>query len=268
MPKIWINHGTETYMQNFGAYNAKSLFRYQSGDDPQSPYYHTDLTLANGIRFVWNSTGGNQFSYDDPLYPLKLRDGRQVWGFYRYSYEEALGKRVWAWETHELPRQLTKQHLDELYQSEKYSVMAQHLGKGSDPKVFNPKDIQALRLLKSYQDEGKILVAGTERLLNYARVNRHIAYTLLQAEGNYYINLEKIMDPVLGESIPTLEDIRGLTFYVDDPEKYSILLNGNDISAVEIQRNEADKSGNKSIGIKWFSPDYTNYIEYTDYTTP
>lgn len=77
-PKVWINHGSETNAQNFGAYNPKNLFKYQAGDDPKSPYYHTDLTIGNGIRYVWNSMGMSQFAYVNPLYPIKLRDGRQV----------------------------------------------------------------------------------------------------------------------------------------------------------------------------------------------
>lgn len=261
MPKVWINHGTVTNVQNFGAYNPKGLFQYQAGDDPKSPYYHTDLTLNNGIKFVWNSIGMSQFSYEDPLYPLKLRDGKQVWGFYRYTNDEVKGKKLWTWETHELPRQLNKQHLDEVFQKGKYSIVTQHLGKGYDSLVFNEKDVQALQLLKSYQDDGKILVSRTEHLLEYARVNHHIAYSVYQSEGKFYINLTKIEDPVLGGSVPTLADIRGLTFYVKDPGKYTILLNAYPLFEQDIQRNEADKTGSKSIGVKWFEPDYTDYTK-------
>lgn len=261
MPKVWINHGTETNVQNFGAYNPKSFSFYQAGDDPKSPYYHTDLTLGNGIKFVWNSVGMSQFSYEMPLFPLKLRDGKQVWGFYRYAYDIVAGKRIWTWEVHELPRQLNKNHLDELVQNEKYSVVAQHLGKGAETLAFNANDIQALQLLKSYQDDRKILVARTERLLNFARVNNYIRYTVLQSEGKLFINLTKIEDPVLGESNPTLEDVRGLTFFVKDPEQYSILINSTPIPDQEIQRNGADKTGSPSIEIKWFDPDYIDYTQ-------
>lgn len=259
MPKVWINHGTETNVQNFGAYTPKGFFQYQAGDDPKSPYYHTDLTVGNGIRFVWNSEAVSQFSYKDPLFTLKLRDGKQVWGFYRYAYEVVKGKRLWTWEVHELPRQLTQQHLDEVYKNEKYSIITQHLGKGADALAFNPKDVQALRLLKTYQDDGKILISRTEHLLNYARVNHYIRYSVLQSEGKFYINLTKIEDPVLGESTPTLEDIRGLNFYVNDPERYTLLLDSKPISDQDLQYNGADKTGSKSIGIKWFEPDYTDY---------
>ncbi|HUS90166.1 MAG TPA: hypothetical protein VMW91_12540 [Desulfosporosinus sp.] len=260
-PKVWINHGSESNVQNFGAYNPKTLFKYQAGDDPKSPYYHTDLTIDNGIRYVWNSIGMSQFSYDNPLFPIKLRDGRQVWGFQRYTHDVVKGKYDWTWETHELHRQITKQRLEQLVQERKFSIVAQHLGKGSDGFPFNPIDIQALQLLKAYQDEGKVLVARTSRLLDYARAQKFVRYSIVQIEGKTYININSIEDSVLEPTTPTMDEIRGLTFYVDDPDKTYVLLNLTLIPKEQLQRNGPDRSSEKSIGVKWYMPDYTDYSQ-------
>lgn len=239
-PKVWINHGSESNVQNFGAYNPNDLFKYQAGDDPKSPYYHTDLTVDNGIRYVWNSIGMSQFSYDNPLFPIKLRDGRQVWGFQRYTHDVVNGKYDWTWETYELHRQITKQRLELLVKEKKFSIVAQHLGKGSDGCQVNPIDIQALQLLKSYQDEGKVLVARTSRLLDYARAQKFIRYAIVQSEGKTYININSIEDDVLKPTTPTMDEIRGLTFYVDDPDRTYVLLNLTLIPKEQLQRNGAD----------------------------
>jgi hypothetical protein len=260
-PKVWINHGSESNVQNFGAYNPKTLFKYQAGDDPKSPYYHTDLTIDNGIRYVWNSIGMSQFSYDNPLYPIKLRDGRQVWGFQRYTHDVVNGKYDWTWETHELHRQITKQRLEQLVQERKFAIVAQHLGKGSDGFPFNHIDIQALQLLKAYQDEGKVLVARTSRLLDYARAQKFVRYSIVQIEGKTYININSIEDSVLEPTTPTLDEIRGLTFYVDDPDKTFVLLNLTLIPKEQLQRNGPDTSSKKSIGVKWYMPDYADYSQ-------
>jgi len=260
-PKVWINHGSESNVQNFGAYNPKNLFKYQAGDDPKSPYYHTDLTLDNGIRYVWNSIGMSQFSYDNPLFPIKLRDGRQVWGFQRYTHDIVNGKYDWTWETHELHRQITEQRLKQLVKENKFSIVAQHLGKGSDGFPFNPIDIQALQLLKAYQDEGKVLVARTSRLLDYARAQKCVRYSNVQIEGKTYININSLEDSVLKPTIPTLDEIRGLTFYVDDPDKTLVMLNMKLIPQEELQKNSPDRSNKRSIGIKWYRPDYTDYSQ-------
>jgi len=262
-PKVWLNHGSESNVQNFGAYNPKTLFKYQAGDDPKSPYYHTDLTIDNGIRYVWDSIGMSQFAYDNPLFPIKLRDGRQVWGFERYTHDIVKGKYNWTWETHELHRQITKQRLDQLVQERKFSIVAQHLGKESDGFPFNPIDIQALQLLKTYQDEGKILVARTSRLLDYARAQKFVRYSITQIEGKTYINIKSIEDSVLKPTMPTMDEIRGLTFYVDDPNNTYVLLNLTSIPKEQLQRNGSDRNGKKSIGVKWYTPDYTDYSRTT-----
>ena len=48
--EVWINH--------FGVSNDickkfEYMFRHCEGDNPQASAYHTDLTLAHGIRFAW-----------------------------------------------------------------------------------------------------------------------------------------------------------------------------------------------------------------------
>lgn len=258
-PKVWINHGSESNVQNFGAFNPKGLFKYQAGDDPKSKYYHTDLTLDNGIRYVWNSIGMSQFSYEYPLFPLKLRDGRQVWSFYRYTHDVVKGVYQWTWETHELPKQITSERLECLVQEGKYSIIAQHLGKGSEGFPFNPSDIESLKLLKGYQDQGKIMVARTSRLLDYARAQKFVKYSITQIDGKTYINFKSIEDAISNSSNPTIDDIRGITIYVEDPANTYLLLNTNLVSEDQIQRNTSDGSGKKSIGIKWYKEDYTNY---------
>jgi hypothetical protein len=260
-PEVWINHGSETNAQNFGVYNSHTLFKYQQGDNPKSPYYHTDLTIKNGIRYVWNSIGGSQFSYDDLLFPIHLRDGQNVWGFHRYTNELNKGKIDWTWETQFISRQITKTRLDQLVQEGKYSIVTQHLGKGSIGFPFNKEGIQTLNLLKSYNDEGKILVARTSRLLNYARSYKYVHYSVAQFDGKTYINIYAIDDPVLGSSIPSIDDIRGLSFYVNDPNTTCLLLNLNPMNADEIQFNSPDEKGRKSIEVKWFKPDYTDYTK-------
>jgi len=205
--------------------------------------------------------GSEQFSTDNPLYPINLRDGQKVWGFYRYTNELVNGKIVWTWEPSELSKQITKPRLDQLVKDRKYAVVTQHLGKGSNGFPFTQEGIQSLRLLKSYDDEGKILVARTSRLLDYARSSKYVKYTVAEIEGKTYIDIISINDPLEGASVPSLDEIRGLTFHVENPESAFLLLNDNLIDQEDIQRNSADKSREKSIGVTWFKPDYTDYTK-------
>ena len=113
-------------------------------------------------------------------------------------------------------------------------------------------------MLKDYETNGKILVAKTSKLLNYANVHKNILYDKVTENGKTYINISSISDPIFAKYVPTLNDIRGITFYCDD-RKYYIILNKNEIDLNEIQVNPKDETGRASISIKWFKPDYTDY---------
>jgi hypothetical protein len=116
-------------------------------------------------------------------------------------------------------------------------------------------------MLKDYETNGKILVAKTSRLLNYANVHKNLLYEEVKENGKTYININCINDPIFGKSIPTLDDIRGITFYCDDPANTVLLLNKNKIDLNEIQINPKDETGKASLSIKWFKPDYTDYTK-------
>lgn len=259
-PTVWINHGNRANTQNFGGYGIARFMNYQQGDNPKSLYYHTDLTIENGIKYVWNSLSDDKFGQDYPLYEIKLRDGKKVWGFNRYTNNMVNGKEEWTWNTKDVYRQLTQVNLDNLVKRKQYSIVTQHLGAGAE-ELFSQENIKSLRMLAEYEDSGKILVARTSRLLNYANVQKNVSYSIGQVNGITYININSVNDPIFKESLPALNDVRGLTFYCDVPEKTVLLLNKNVIDPNEIQINPKDETGKSSISIKWFKFDYTDYTK-------
>jgi hypothetical protein len=260
-PTVWINHGNAANVQNFGASSFASL-SYQQGDNKKSKYYHTDITIKNGIKYVWNSIGESSFGFNLPIYKLKLRDGKKVWGFKRYAYDRVKKTLNWTWNPKYLYKQLSKYHLDSLVKNNQYSIVAQHLGGYNVPNPFDAKDITSLKLLKSYQDKNKILISRTSRLLNYAEMSNFIKYKKINMFGKTYINVTYIDDPTLGRITPTLNDLRGLTFYTKNPANTILLLNMNPIQSKYIQKNSSDLNGKKSITIKWFDSNYKNYSVY------
>ncbi|MFL0195398.1 hypothetical protein ACJDU8_07435 [Clostridium sp. WILCCON 0269] len=257
-PKVWINHGNRANKQNFGAATTSSFMSYQQGDNPKSIYYHTDITIGNGIRYVWNSMNDNIFGQDYPLFEISLRDGRRVWGFYRYTNNISRGKIDWTWTPSEIHRQLTQSNLDKIVKNKQYSIVAQHLGV-STQDLFTKENIQALRLLKQYEDKKKILITKTSRLLDYADVYKYVMYNKSVENGITYIDILGVNDPLFGKSIPQLDDLRGLTFYTNDSKNTVILLNDNVINKNEIEVNPKDETGKESVSIKWYNPNYKDY---------
>lgn len=259
-PRVWINHGNRSNRQNFGAGNTSSFMSYQQGDNPKSIYYHTDITIGNGIRYVWNSWNSNVFGQDYPLTKLKLRDGRSVWGFSRYTNTIQNRKIAWLWDPKELHFELTKSNLDSIIKKKQYSIVAQHLGVGAKD-LFTEENLKSLYLLKQYQDDRKILVANTTRLLNYSEAQKYVKYKITREKGLTYINILAIDDPLFGRTIPKLDDLRGITFYTEDTKNTVLCINNKDISKDEIQINPKDETGKASVGIKWFPPDYKDYTK-------
>ncbi|GAB5389376.1 MAG: hypothetical protein Alpg2KO_23440 [Alphaproteobacteria bacterium] len=262
--KVWVNHGDEGNIQNFG--NA----RYMQGDRPKSDAYHTDLMLDLGVKYAWMAPDHRTVSHKSMLRPLELKDGNKIWGFPRYhsydvteedraQYVEANCK-FWGadqknavlWYTDQIHMQIQKRHLDHLVENQEFSIATQHLGyvKYSD-NAFLPQALAAFDQMRDYEAAGKVKIAATSRLLEYNRVREFVKYEVIDLEDRQVINITHIDDPVLGrQDSPDIETLAGLTFYCDSPGKCFIAVNGTLLKASRIQRNDHDGIG-YSIGVKW-----------------
>lgn len=249
---VWINHGNEANVDAFGAYHPGLFSKYQAGDNPKSPYYHTDLTIKNGVHFVWNSIGETQFGQDSPIFPITLRDGQKIWGMHRYTHEEKARKIDWTWVPREIHRQITPERLNALAEKGQYAILGQHFGGYNIGFPLDQKGIDSLRLLRSHQDQGNILVARTSRLLHYSVAQQHVRFAIAQHDGETWLNITGIQDPLFGALPLRVDAVRGLTFYVDQPNRTHLLLNMQPIDPQEYQVNKADHTGRASIGVKWF----------------
>ncbi|MZP28136.1 hypothetical protein GTO91_00155 [Heliobacterium undosum] len=261
--EIWIDHGNSANVQNFGGADRDGL-HYQAGDDPASPYYHTDL-LPN-IRFVWGSTRGSfesRLCRPSLLYRRTLRDGKRLWGFYRYTNEGLDGKNSprWIWSPHLLKEQLNPENFRQLKESGGYAAFAQHLGGPSNLNPpFRPLEYEPLQLLAREQEQGEILVARTSRLLRYNLADLFVRWSAARdAAGNVTIDISAIDDPHRGSYIPTVDDIRGITFSCSDPFLAVISLNGTPLEPALVRRHRSDRTGFGAIGVAWHNADKTNY---------
>lgn len=257
--KVWINHGNEANVDAFGGHNPHRFSAYQAGDNPKSPHYHTDLTVKNGVHFVWNSFGEAKFGQDSPIFPISLRDGQKIWGMHRYTHEVVNGKNDWTWVPREVHRQITRERLDSLADKEQYAILGQHLGGYNIGFPFDDKGIAALRLLRSYQDDGKVLVARTSRLLSYSVTQQYVQFATAEQDGEIWLNITGIRDPLFGALPLTIDSVRGLTFYVENPNRTHLLLDMQPIDTRDYQVNKADHTGRGSVGIKWFPFDRTDH---------
>ena len=203
----------------------------------------------------------NQFGMNNPLYPITLRDGKKVWGFRRYTNNYVNGHVAWIWNPYHLNEQINKANLDKIVTNSQYSIVATHFGAGSNEFPFSGQTVNSLRLLQKYQKEDSVLVTRTSRLLDYCLLQNYVKYAKAQNAGKTYIDVKSIDDPIFGSEPATIENTRGLTFYVSNAEKTVLLIRGVPVPLDELVTGS--ENGKQLIGIKWFAPDYTDYSENT-----
>ena len=136
---------------------------------------------------------------------------------------------------------LTKSVLDTLVKKQGCSVLYSHLGKiFSVEQPFKAETRQAFELLSNYQNTGQILTATSRRLLGYCRTFETLRFTVKSIGDDTYIYLCTEYGG---------EDLNGLTWYVDRPDKVSLYIN-EEIHR-NLQINPPDETGKPSVSIKW-----------------
>ena len=175
-----------------------------------------------------------------------LRDGNLVFEFNRLNNH---------WHRpfpniHKLAYMIRSSVLKELIKTEGYSILYMHLGfVEKNGKLSIPSSaINALKNLAKEYHEGKIYVTTTYKLLNYCRFIRYMdwKYEILP-NGYTKIFIHKIKDPILGEQLPTVEELQGITFYVNDSSKASIYIGEKKLTC--IKKNPKDHTGRESVMI-------------------
>lgn len=75
------------------------------------------------------------------------------------------------------------------------------------------------------------------------------------------IVIDQIRDPVLGYYRPTLEQLRGITFYTSNPQATTLKVGRFTIPKEQLVSNQPDYTGQPSIEIKWFPANTNDYTK-------
>jgi hypothetical protein len=282
--RVWTNHGGQTNLQNLNGpaykYRTDDARTTWQGDVWGTEGYHADLLLEYGVRFAWQyGRESMQFGLTRLLEQWELANGSPMWGFPRNSAEASTPEaeaftsehglvvrtsragRRWLqlWHPEYLPRQLAPEKLDKIVRHGWAVIIAQHLGVLRGETRFPPATIDALRRLKAYEDENQILVTTVGRLVRYEQVRDHLELAIVEDGERIIIDLARVADPLFGAFVPTLDDVRGVTLHVADPDRVQLTVAGMSIPAEEIVRAAAHGRAEPSIGVRWFERDVSDY---------
>lgn len=258
-----------------------------------SHYRSVDLALRAGIRAFWTrlpgevdeATDGGRLGLSTTLVPQMLPDGTRIWGLMRY-YETGQTNNTWLGAC--LSRVLFGDAVTDgrAMRPDTYQIVSTHLGYGDADRVcddlytigedvqalnggewFNQQTADALRALAAEQKAGRVLVANTTRLVRYnlthealtANAGTRRGFEVSQFQGRVRITIHTIYDAIFGPDKPSLRDLRGITFYCDDPGSAEIWIGEHKVDREDIQVNPPDHTGRASAGIRWYPSDTTDY---------
>lgn len=144
---------------------------------------------------------------------------------------------------------LTTKTLNGLIDKGGSCIFYTHLGKVDSLNVpFNEMAVGAFRQLAKFFRDGKILVTTTRRLLGYRRAMSEVKYEYSADDKGLQIDINtKDVQNFLGE-IPQA-DLCGLSFYVLDPSKTRVSINGKSVE--NLVHNAPDHTGRSSVSLAW-----------------
>lgn len=136
---------------------------------------------------------------------------------------------------------LTKSVLDSLVYNKGCSIFYSHLGKIFSNEVpFQDQTRQAFELLASYLRNKQIITTTTRRLLGYCRTVDELNFSVKAVDKESHIYVSTVYRG---------EDLHGLTWYVDEPQRVKLFI--NDVLFDKLQINLPDSSFQASVSIPW-----------------
>jgi hypothetical protein len=280
--KVWIDHSQSPY--NFGSSHLEHNeiligISHKHGDDETSNAFHTDITLQNnqisdsyGLKIVYAWTHFSPFDIENPnfdylehnyqrdippskystrdiLIPSVERNGYKYHRFIRFYYLKKVDTVIDQPSAININDYLNPTILEEVSELGHFSSIATHLYKFSDSKITVSK---ALEGLIDAQRTGRILVSSTVRMLDYARMDKYLVWSYDQDINTTKIFINLINDNHLGAFIPKIDDLRGLTIYVQNPWQVKIFIQDQPVMDEDLVRNANDGFA-ESISIRWYS---------------
>jgi hypothetical protein len=179
------------------------------------------------------------------IYPVQISDGQWIFKFIRcdaFYKGPGVGDNSAG-----LVSTLREGIFNELKSAQGYMIVITHLGKNAGYPYISTETQKALRLLEREYRTGEIYVTTTSKLLKYYVNSQYLKWNVKIENGGKYIQIEEITDPVRGSFIPSVDDLRGITFFTNDPENTHILIQDKEI--IDIVKNGRDFTNQKSIMI-------------------
>ncbi len=220
----------------------RHAFTCYQGDSPGSRYYINDLLAQNGLRYVWLNYGDvhrNKIclpaceyrGQHSILHPVEMDDGVRYYRFDRcYGHPpHARGEGIYLADSHfgyDSSYLISDLNLQELCAQGGTCILATHWTH-SRSLPFSDETIARFRLLKQWEEAGRVWVAPVSQILEWTRRRTFLDYSCLKQDGALVIEIKGIGDPIFGSERVSPQELHGLWFRLAAPAtSISVVLNG------------------------------------------
>ena len=182
------------------------------------------------------------------LFEASLRDGRPVYEFLRSNpYWKGVGLGATG---REIGSVLTASMLKRLVQRRGVCIFYTHLGKVRDIDVpFDPPAVESFKSLSKMQEDGKILVWTTRRLLRYLTMREYIVVSGTLENEHLTLHVRWREGMLFDPSCLSAEDLGGLTCYVPECETVKLKAFGRVYENLPL--NPPDENWRRSVTVPW-----------------
>ena len=286
--ECWVDHSTA--ITNFGADNMQG-----SGDVPNSPAYHADLTYEHGVRFVWRGRVTSVVGQDRRRSANSLVSTRNPYASARTAAKEfakgtlgRLGNKKFAMHgANDLAMQVDLRDGHTVYEFMRCNphwggVTAGDTADGLADvltETFLNRLVRRKATCILYTHLGKTKqrnlvfpkqtinalhklaeIADKDKIL-VTTTRRVLGYWLSRRHLGFALEERQSEEIISIDTSPLADvgmpyDLDGMTFYVQDAETARILVDG--VEVIDPQRNPADELGRQSISIPW------RWLEFPD----
>lgn len=226
---------------------------YGLGDNPSSIYYHADVTGAFGIRYYWlifSIDGYKTLIPDSLLLPESRCGGRpSIFRIVQLDDDSKIMTFGRCFKGNEGLRSLellTEQELENLCNRGGISILYTHWT--AKPKeVFSAQALEGLTRLRRFYEEERIWVAPTSEILHFTFIRAFLEFAVRFENNRYCIQISHVNNPVGEAFVPTLEDLRGISFTCPAGVPIEISIDGE-----KVDRNHIKEVTNKDRAIVYF----------------
>ena len=216
-------------------------------DHPMNSIINISKEFAKNVFGIFGNKKYAMHKKNDLVKITQLNDGQKIYEFMRFdNHWKGVG---YGADANGLAHSISKKVIDQLKRKEGYMIVYTHLGKNAQSSQPIPRETQnALRRLARESEFGNIWVTRASRLLNYYIRHRYLNWSYQIKNNEINIHIKNVKDPIAGNRVPSLEELKGVTFYTPNKNKTRIFINGNEIE--NIQRNFPDYAKRESITLR------------------